>query len=160
MEDLRYESSSQYWSLLSRNGHDEMINGTVSPFETTLTNNSSSNTNNSLFLNSTVFDDPISQIPPKEWFIVIYSIFIAAAIILTPLSRNVLYIIYMRSSKNLHNKMFGNILQAPMRFFDTNPSGKCVCLFQIISVIIIILTILHVKYYSAKFENGKTLVRQ
>lgn len=119
MEDLRYKSTSQYWSLLNKNYLNEMINGTIPPINIWVTN-----TTNSGFLNITKLDDPISQIPPKEWYIVIYSIFIAAAIILTPLSRNVLYIIYMRSSKNLHNKMFGNILQAEMRFFDTNPSGN------------------------------------
>ncbi|KAM3966704.1 ATP-binding cassette sub-family C member 4-like [Aphomia sociella] len=30
----------------------------------------------------------------------------------------------MRSSIKLHNQMFGNILAATMRFFDTNPSGR------------------------------------
>lgn len=30
----------------------------------------------------------------------------------------------MRSSINLHNQIFGNILSATMRFFDTNPSGR------------------------------------
>lgn len=30
----------------------------------------------------------------------------------------------MRSSKKLHNKMFASLLNAPMRFFDTNPSGR------------------------------------
>lgn len=32
--------------------------------------------------------------------------------------------ICMRSSKILHDKMFASILHAPMRFFDTNPSGR------------------------------------
>lgn len=120
MEDLRYESASQYFALMNQNDINDFINGTVSPMNSSLTN-----TTKSQFFNNTLSNnEPVSQIPPKEWYIIIYSIFIAAAIILTPLSRNVLYIIYMRSSKNLHNKMFGNILQAPMRFFDTNPSGK------------------------------------
>lgn len=30
----------------------------------------------------------------------------------------------MHASKTLHNKMFGSILHATMRFFDTNPSGR------------------------------------
>jgi len=30
----------------------------------------------------------------------------------------------MKASKNLHNRMFGSLLSAPMRFFDTNPSGR------------------------------------
>lgn len=32
--------------------------------------------------------------------------------------------ICMRASKVLHNKMFRSILNAPMQFFDTNPSGR------------------------------------
>lgn len=30
----------------------------------------------------------------------------------------------MRASKVLHDKMFSGILNAPMRFFDLNPSGR------------------------------------
>lgn len=30
----------------------------------------------------------------------------------------------MHASKVLHNRMFGRLLAAPMRFFDTNPSGR------------------------------------
>lgn len=30
----------------------------------------------------------------------------------------------MRASKVLHDKMFGAMLITPMRFFDTNPSGR------------------------------------
>lgn len=30
----------------------------------------------------------------------------------------------MRSSKSLHDKMFSGILNAPMRFFDSNPTGR------------------------------------
>lgn len=30
----------------------------------------------------------------------------------------------MRASKVLHDRMFGAILHAPMRFFDLNPSGR------------------------------------
>ena len=30
----------------------------------------------------------------------------------------------MNASRSLHNRMFAAILRAPMRFFDTNPSGR------------------------------------
>lgn len=120
MEDLRYESSAQYLSFISEKVDNQLINASSTALNTSLSNSTTS----SPLINDTVFEDSVSQIPPKEWYIIIYSIFIGAAIILTPLSRNVCYIIYMRASKSLHNKMFSNILQAPMRFFDTNPSGK------------------------------------
>lgn len=123
MEDLRYEASTQYLSLVGESDLNEMINRTSSMANTSVPN-SFANLTSEHVVNATSTNPPISQIPPKEWYIMIYSVFIIAAVILTPLSRNVCYIIYMRASKNLHNKMFSNILQAPMRFFDTNPSGK------------------------------------
>lgn len=125
MEDLRFESALQYWSIINEKDMNEMLNGT-----TLLSSNLTSfNTTSDQLLNVTASDIPTSQIPPKEWYIIVYSIFIAAAVVLTPLSRNVCYLIFMRASKSLHNKMFNNILQAPMRFFDTNPSGKQFYLF-------------------------------
>ena len=34
------------------------------------------------------------------------------------------YVICLNASRNLHNKMFKAILQAPILFFDTNPVGE------------------------------------
>lgn len=60
----------------------------------------------------------------EEFYIYVYTGCILACIILTT-SRSLLYYkICTTASKVLHNKMFANVLQAPMRFFDTNPSGK------------------------------------
>lgn len=60
----------------------------------------------------------------EETYIYIYTVFIIACVILTT-SRSILYYkICTTASKILHNKMFANVLQAPMRFFDTNPSGR------------------------------------
>ena len=33
------------------------------------------------------------------------------------------YVVIVNASRVLHNRMFGSVLRAPMRFFDTNPSG-------------------------------------
>lgn len=71
-----------------------------------------------------LFDFYNIEIGSLEYYILVYTAFIVASIILTPLSRNLCYLILMNAAKVLHNKMFNNILQAPMRFFDTNPSGK------------------------------------
>ncbi|CAG9814462.1 unnamed protein product [Phaedon cochleariae] len=55
---------------------------------------------------------------------IIYGVLIILAVILT-LSRSILYYkMCMLASKNLHSKMFNALLKAPMRFFDTNPSGR------------------------------------
>ncbi|KAL3283448.1 hypothetical protein HHI36_006593 [Cryptolaemus montrouzieri] len=51
-------------------------------------------------------------------FLILFSIFIC-------LTRTFIYFYScMNSSKSLHNKMFHCLLEAPMRFFDTNPAGR------------------------------------
>lgn len=57
-------------------------------------------------------------------YIIIYSLLILASICLTTARSMLFYKISMNASRGLHNKMFSCILRAPMRFFDTNPSGK------------------------------------
>ncbi|KOC59210.1 Multidrug resistance-associated protein 4 [Habropoda laboriosa] len=54
----------------------------------------------------------------------IYGAFIIASIVLTSIRNLVFYKICMNASKNLHNLMFSCLLQAPMLFFDTHPSGR------------------------------------
>ena len=34
------------------------------------------------------------------------------------------FVLVLRSSRLLHNKMFATVLRAPVLFFDTNPSGE------------------------------------
>lgn len=60
----------------------------------------------------------------QEFYIMMYTIFIILSMILTPARSFMFYKIFMNASKGLHKKMFSNVLAAPMRFFDTNPSGK------------------------------------
>ncbi|XP_026323955.1 probable multidrug resistance-associated protein lethal(2)03659 isoform X2 [Hyposmocoma kahamanoa] len=58
------------------------------------------------------------------YYIYIWGLGILGCIVLTT-ARSLLFLwVCMRSSINLHNKMFSNILSATMRFFDTNPSGR------------------------------------
>lgn len=53
-----------------------------------------------------------------------YGMLIIAVVIVT-LSRGFMFFaICMRSSKTLHDKSFLRLLHSPMRFFDTNPSGR------------------------------------
>ncbi|CAG9839261.1 unnamed protein product [Diabrotica balteata] len=60
----------------------------------------------------------------RLFFIFIYSGLLALTVILVTW-RNIIFVqVYMKSAKALHNNMFKHILRAPMRFFDTNPSGR------------------------------------
>jgi ATP-binding cassette, subfamily C (CFTR/MRP), member 4 len=54
----------------------------------------------------------------------IYGFLIIIVVVVT-LSRGFMFFaICMRSSKKLHDKSFLSLLHSPMRFFDTNPSGR------------------------------------
>ncbi|XP_046595715.1 ATP-binding cassette sub-family C member 4 isoform X3 [Neodiprion lecontei] len=54
----------------------------------------------------------------------VYTACIAGCTIIVVLS-NILFVrISMNASRNIHNAMFSNILEATMRFFNTNPSGR------------------------------------
>lgn len=60
----------------------------------------------------------------QESYIYIYTALIIASILLTSARSTLFMRICMNASKALHNKMFNCLLKAPMRFFDTNPSGR------------------------------------
>lgn len=57
-------------------------------------------------------------------YIYIYTIFIVLTILLTTFRSIFFFKVCMNASKNLHNSMFSNVIQATMRFFDTNASGR------------------------------------
>ncbi|CAH4030805.1 unnamed protein product [Pieris brassicae] len=58
------------------------------------------------------------------FYIYLWAIAILGCILFTTGRSLVFLFVCMRSSINLHNKMFSNILSATMRFFDSNPSGR------------------------------------
>lgn len=56
--------------------------------------------------------------------LIIYGFLIIAVVAVT-LSRGfIFFAVCMRASKKLHDKSFLSLLHSPMRFFDTNPSGR------------------------------------
>lgn len=56
--------------------------------------------------------------------IYVYAGLIAAMIIFAILRSYLFFRSTSKASKNLHDRMFNCLLKAPMRFFDTNPSGR------------------------------------
>lgn len=54
----------------------------------------------------------------------IYSGFIIGVILVTIIRSFLFFKVAMIASKRLHSRMFHALLEAPMRFFDTNPSGR------------------------------------
>ncbi|CAH1098765.1 unnamed protein product [Psylliodes chrysocephalus] len=75
-------------------------------------------------INSTMFLESIYEIKPREYYIWIYTILIGSSVIILTIRSFLFYHICMTASKVLHSQIFNNVLQAPMRFFDTNPSGR------------------------------------
>lgn len=80
-------------------------------------------TNPELLLNATISTD--EDYTTRNRYIYIYTAFIIGCIVLTTFRAMFFYKVCMNASKNLHNSMFSNVIQATMRFFDTNASGEC-----------------------------------
>ena len=60
-------------------------------------------------------------------FAEIYSGLVGTAFILSVTRSAVFFYVCVNAARILHNRMFGAVLRAPIRFFDTNPIGKDNC---------------------------------
>ncbi|GJQ74461.1 hypothetical protein Trydic_g21331 [Trypoxylus dichotomus] len=64
-------------------------------------------------------------IPGTDYtYLYVYTGFVAGCIIFVVLRSIIFFKFCMTASQNLHDSMFHSLLRAPMRFFDTNPSGR------------------------------------
>ncbi|KAH1014057.1 hypothetical protein HUJ04_002952 [Dendroctonus ponderosae] len=70
------------------------------------------------------FNGTIYRLFKTEVSIYIYIAVIICAILFTVSRAMFFFKMAMKSSTNIHKKMFHCLLEAPMRFFDTNPSGR------------------------------------
>ncbi|XP_058447071.1 ATP-binding cassette sub-family C member 4 isoform X2 [Malaya genurostris] len=65
---------------------------------------------------------------PQEYstgdYLSMYGVLIIAIVFFTIFRGYLFFNICMKASRTLHDRMFAKILAAPMRFFDTNPSGR------------------------------------
>lgn len=59
-----------------------------------------------------------------EDLLISYGIIIIGVVTFTIYRGYLFFNICMKASRTLHDRMFAKILAAPMRFFDTNPSGR------------------------------------
>ncbi|XP_074034753.1 ATP-binding cassette sub-family C member 4 isoform X2 [Leptinotarsa decemlineata] len=66
----------------------------------------------------------VHKLLKTDYAMYFYGILIVFAVVLT-LGRSMIFFkLCMLSSTHLHSNMFHSLLKAPMRFFDTNPSGR------------------------------------
>lgn len=71
-----------------------------------------------------VVDNSTYDLLDRNISIYIYSGLIVGTIIITIIRSFAFFKVAMTASKTLHSKMFSALLEAPMRFFDINPSGR------------------------------------
>ncbi|XP_001843089.2 probable multidrug resistance-associated protein lethal(2)03659 [Culex quinquefasciatus] len=57
-------------------------------------------------------------------YLTAYGVIIVGVVVFTTFRGYLFFNICMKASRTLHDRMFAKILAAPMRFFDTNPSGR------------------------------------
>ncbi|KAF7992271.1 hypothetical protein HCN44_001596 [Aphidius gifuensis] len=61
---------------------------------------------------------------PADWCKYIYTIIMACTTVVTLVRSFAYYAACMKASRRLHDRMFGSISRATMRFFNTNTSGR------------------------------------
>lgn len=71
-----------------------------------------------------VVDNSTYDLLDRNVSIYIYSGLIIGTIVVSIIRSFAFFKVAMTASKTLHSKMFAALLEAPMRFFDTNPSGR------------------------------------
>ncbi|KAJ8979912.1 hypothetical protein NQ317_005348 [Molorchus minor] len=133
-EELRYSNNSimivEYSQpIAERTELYDLNRNNLSSFYNTYTGSISENSDLLRITTNNIFDkvqvnDKLYSIFKTEIAMYIYGALIIAAIVITLARSLVFFNLAMRSSTNLHSKMFNALLKAPMRFFDTNPSGR------------------------------------
>ncbi|XP_068991532.1 ATP-binding cassette sub-family C member 4-like [Neodiprion pinetum] len=127
------DNASDYWIAYWTNHISQRTNFTLyNEFSTTSTtqwNSISDNQEQKYWTDDFDWWDDEGMVDNRVAFNVYCVLIVTHALILT--IRNVLHFrICMNASRNLHNSMVANLLQATMRFFQTNPSGRILSQFS------------------------------
>lgn len=80
--------------------------------------------NNDQFDNNTRLYIPEDQLQPKEYYMYIYTAVVSSIFLVGIVRSFAFYQVCLRASQRLHDLVFGSLIRATMRFFDTNPSGR------------------------------------
>lgn len=76
------------------------------------------------FDRAAAFNSTLPELLDTNTAIYIYTAFILGSVFITSIRSTFFFKVCMTASKILHDNMFGCVLAATMRFFDTNPSGR------------------------------------
>ncbi|XP_037922789.1 multidrug resistance-associated protein 4-like [Hermetia illucens] len=78
-------------------------------------------------LNMSLFaaeEETVAYLPSTDFLIAIHGIVVALIFIIGILRSIGFFTMAVRASQNMHDGMFSSLIRVPMRFFDTNPSGR------------------------------------
>ena len=81
---------------------------------------------NTTVVDTCVASEPICRLT-DDARLGVYGGITIVSILINFLRSAIFYLICLNASRVLHNRMFAAIIRVPMRFFDTNPSGKTNC---------------------------------
>ncbi|CAG9854243.1 unnamed protein product [Phyllotreta striolata] len=115
-----FDSSSEYFVTLWVN---------IQQWKSQYPTGTENNLTQVLSANSSSEPDPFSNwwltpVFTSEYVTIFYAI-IVSLVVTTVLARSLTFYAWcITASINLHNKMFVNIVYSPMRFFNTNPTGR------------------------------------
>ncbi|KAJ8929222.1 hypothetical protein NQ314_018101 [Rhamnusium bicolor] len=111
LEQWRSENDIGENSSVKNTSYDTLTHGTDVSYSSNVSYNES-------------FQYILDPILTEDASLLIYSILVISSIVLA-LSRSISFFKYcMTASTRLHNLMFNKIVLAPIRFFNTNPSGR------------------------------------
>ncbi|XP_047107045.1 ATP-binding cassette sub-family C member 4-like [Schistocerca piceifrons] len=109
---LDTNSSAVYDELLTENNMTSQGNKTFNVMEFVTTNNETNQ------------DSLLSGLYETETLIYMYVAIIVGLLVIAFTRSLTFYNICIKASRKLHDTMFTNLMRAPMRFFNTNPSGR------------------------------------
>ncbi|CAG9858693.1 unnamed protein product [Phyllotreta striolata] len=113
-----------YWTNNERKRYSNILSSTNNSDPSQARENRIANISLNAFFEEMEVDGTVESVLKTDVGMIIYSILLLMAFTLT-ISRSILFCNVCKSSSiNLHTDIFRRLLQAPMRFFDVNPSGR------------------------------------
>lgn len=93
-------------------------------FQDLISNSSGTSSLFSDFVDQIELNQSIHYLLRTDISMIVYGVLVILVLTLCGGRAVFFFTVTMRASRNIHSKIFHGLLQAPMRFFDTNPTGR------------------------------------